>query len=98
MIMCEIELPPGKYASAPYHLHPARGTGYDYALLEGLRLICSHISTSISSIYSEIRYVLPHTVQHNSIDFQPIINLINPLHSLHFIRIFLAVIGKTDTF
>ena len=69
-----------------------------YALLDGLRLICSHISSSISSIYSEIRYVLPHTVQHNSTDFQPIINLMKPLQSLHFILIFPATIGKTDTF
>src|ERR1700690_80962 len=66
MIMCEMVMPPR----------------YSYALFEGLRLICSHISSVISSIYSEIRYVLPHSVQHRYTSFQLNISRIVPLHFL----------------
>lgn len=56
-----------------------------YARLHGLRAILSHISLSISLIYSETLNSLPHSMQRKYTVFQPIISLISPLHSLHFI-------------
>jgi len=49
-------------------------------------------------MYSEIGYPLPHTVQHRSTDFQPMSNLIVPVHSLHFIAVYLLALDKQTSF
>lgn len=47
--------------------------------------ILSHVSLSISFIYSETLNSLLHSVQRKYTVFQPMISLISPPHSLHFI-------------
>lgn len=56
-----------------------------HARLHGLSAIMSHVSLSISSIYSETLNSLPHSMQRKYTVFQPIISLISPSHFLHFI-------------